>query len=162
MGTKRTLTRIGDDSGFSMRDLEARRRILSVTHQMLVTQGYMRMTIGGVATNAGVGKATIYRTWPNKPALVLEALRDRLPEVPTADLGDSRAEMLATASTLASLFGLSEVRSALPGLMPTPPAPPISSAVSRTSSSESAKISPRGASSGRSSGASFRRTQTFP
>ncbi|MBH1933797.1 TetR/AcrR family transcriptional regulator [Streptomyces sp. AV19] len=117
MGTKRTLTRIDGDSGSSMRDLEARRRILSVTHQMLVTQGYARMTIGGVAANAGVGKATIYRTWPNKPALTLDALRERLPKVPTADLGDSRAEMLATAGTLASLFGLSEVRSALPGLI---------------------------------------------
>ncbi|MEV6975320.1 TetR/AcrR family transcriptional regulator [Kitasatospora sp. NPDC093806] len=117
MGTKRTLTRVDGASGATMRDLEARRRILSVTHQMLVTQGYAKLTIGGVAANAGVGKATIYRTWPNKPALVLEALRNTFPEVPTADLGDSRAEMLAAANTLAALFNLREVRAALPGLI---------------------------------------------
>ncbi|MET8699685.1 MULTISPECIES: TetR/AcrR family transcriptional regulator [unclassified Kitasatospora] len=104
-------------SGAAMRDLEARRRILSVTHQMLVAQGYAKLTIGGVAANAGVGKATIYRTWPNKPSLVLDALRDSFPEVPTADLGDSRAEMLAAANTLARLFGLREVRAVLPGLI---------------------------------------------
>ncbi|WP_432092905.1 TetR/AcrR family transcriptional regulator [Streptomyces sp. bgisy100] len=117
MGQKRTLTRVDSASGTTMRDLEARKRILSVTHEMLISQSYIKVTIGGVATNAGVGKATIYRTWPNKPALVLDVLRDRFPEVPTADLGDSRAEMLATARTLAKLFGLREVRAALPGLI---------------------------------------------
>ncbi|WP_406109498.1 TetR/AcrR family transcriptional regulator [Streptomyces sp. NBC_01003] len=90
---------------------------MSVTLQMLAGQGYAKLTIGGVAVSAGVGKATIYRSWANKPALVLEALRERLPEVPTENLGDSRAEMLASVTMLAQLFGSHEVREALPGLI---------------------------------------------
>ncbi|MFI9779897.1 TetR/AcrR family transcriptional regulator [Streptomyces sp. NPDC051956] len=117
MGQKRTLTHFEGRSGVMRRDLDARERILSVTLQMLADQGYAKLTIGGVAVSAGVGKATIYRSWANKPALVLEALRERLPEVPTENLGDSRAEMLASVTMLAQLFGSHEVREALPGLI---------------------------------------------
>lgn len=37
--------------------------------------GYHDLTIEGVAARAGVGKATVYRWWPTKPKLVVEAIR---------------------------------------------------------------------------------------
>ncbi|MFI2613014.1 TetR/AcrR family transcriptional regulator [Kitasatospora sp. NPDC018619] len=53
------------------------------------------LTIEGIATAAGVGKATIYRRWPNKEALLVDAvgrLEDPLPE-PTG--GDARDDLIA-------------------------------------------------------------------
>jgi AcrR family transcriptional regulator len=47
--------------------------IISATQELLVERGYRELTIEGVAARAGVGKQTIYRWWPSRAALVLEA-----------------------------------------------------------------------------------------
>jgi AcrR family transcriptional regulator len=40
--------------------------------------GYDDMSMETIAAEAGVGKATIYRRWPNKEALVIDAIRRRV------------------------------------------------------------------------------------
>ncbi|MFF4406789.1 TetR/AcrR family transcriptional regulator [Streptomyces sp. NPDC001262] len=117
MGQKRILQQVTDFTGEHRRDLDARRRILAATLRLLAQHGYTKLTIGGVATEASVGKATIYRSWPNKAALVLDAVRDQLPAVPSAATDDSRAELLAVAGTLAELFGSSKLRAVLLALV---------------------------------------------
>ncbi|GHF20633.1 MULTISPECIES: TetR/AcrR family transcriptional regulator [Streptomyces] len=117
MGQKRILQQVTDFTGEHRRDLDARRRILAATLRLLAQHGYTKLTIGGVATEASVGKATIYRSWPNKAALVLDAVRDQLPGVPDEDTGDSRTELLAVAGTLADLFGSSKLRAVLLALV---------------------------------------------
>src|ERR671918_464852 len=47
--------------------------IIAATQQLLVERSYPEVTIEGIAARAGVGKQTIYRWWPSKAALVLEA-----------------------------------------------------------------------------------------
>ena len=47
--------------------------IVRATQELLVAEGYRALTIEGVAARAGVGKQTIYRWWPSRAALVLEA-----------------------------------------------------------------------------------------
>jgi AcrR family transcriptional regulator len=47
--------------------------ILAATQELLLERGYADLTIEGIATRAGVGKQTIYRWWPSRAALVLEA-----------------------------------------------------------------------------------------
>src|SRR5687767_12144081 len=55
------------------RSERSHRAIIAATQELLVERGYRELTIEGVAARAGVGKQTIYRWWPSRAALVLEA-----------------------------------------------------------------------------------------
>ena len=47
--------------------------ILTTTYELLQQNGFERLTIEGVAAKAGVGKTTIYRWWPSRGALAVDA-----------------------------------------------------------------------------------------
>ncbi|MFZ0731138.1 MAG: TetR/AcrR family transcriptional regulator [Candidatus Sulfotelmatobacter sp.] len=55
------------------RSEEARVAILRNTLEILGQNGFADFTIESVAARAGVGKATVYRWWPNKGALIADA-----------------------------------------------------------------------------------------
>src|SRR5690349_1003420 len=52
----------------------ARRAILEATLALVREGGYPAATIEEIAARSGVAKTTIYRWWPNRPALVVELL----------------------------------------------------------------------------------------
>src|SRR6266516_4512158 len=56
------------------RSERAHEAILNATLDLLLEEGFTRMSIEAVASRAGVGKATIYRRWPSKADLVVEAV----------------------------------------------------------------------------------------
>jgi len=51
----------------------ARLAILRTALNLLAKDGFADLTIEGVAASANVGKATVYRWWPNKAALIADA-----------------------------------------------------------------------------------------
>src|SRR6202049_2281234 len=55
------------------RSEEARMAILRSTFKLLGENGFSDLTIEDVAAHASVGKATVYRWWPNKAALIADA-----------------------------------------------------------------------------------------
>jgi AcrR family transcriptional regulator len=55
------------------RSTRSHEAIIAATQQLLLERSYPEVTIEGIAARAGVGKQTIYRWWPSKAALVLEA-----------------------------------------------------------------------------------------
>ncbi|MFI5803120.1 TetR/AcrR family transcriptional regulator [Streptomyces sp. NPDC051561] len=67
----------------SRRSDRSRRAIYDAALALVAELGYPRTTIEGIAARAGVGKQTIYRWWPSKAAVLLEAF---------VDLGDQAAE----------------------------------------------------------------------
>jgi AcrR family transcriptional regulator len=76
------------------RSPEADKAILSAALDALVEEGYAGMTMEGIAARARVGKATVYRRWPNKAELVVEALRAHVcQQNPVIDTGDVRADL---------------------------------------------------------------------
>src|SRR5271155_1060710 len=55
------------------RSEHARLAILRSTLKLLGESGFSDLTIEAVAAHANVGKATVYRWWPNKAALITDA-----------------------------------------------------------------------------------------
>jgi AcrR family transcriptional regulator len=55
------------------RSEQARVAILRSTLKLLADKGFSDLTIESVAEHAGVGKATVYRWWPDKAALIADA-----------------------------------------------------------------------------------------
>ncbi len=55
------------------RSQEADRAILTAAVDLLAERGLAAMSIEEVAARAGVGKTTIYRRWPSKGLLALDA-----------------------------------------------------------------------------------------
>ncbi len=56
------------------RSESSRRAILEATRRLLTHVSVQKLSIEAVARKAGVGKTTIYRWWPNKSAVVMEAI----------------------------------------------------------------------------------------
>jgi AcrR family transcriptional regulator len=72
------------------------RAVLDATRELLVENGFSRLRLEHVAARAGVGKATIYRRWGTREALVLELLMElAAPHIEIEDVGDTRTELLA-------------------------------------------------------------------
>jgi AcrR family transcriptional regulator len=76
------------------RDEEARTRILHSALEVLEELGFANTTTDAIADRAGASKSTIYRWWPNKAAVLLEALREAVAvELPFPDTGDLREDI---------------------------------------------------------------------
>jgi AcrR family transcriptional regulator len=56
------------------RSAQADRAIIDAIVDLLVNRGYREVTIEAVAAQAGVAKTTIYRRWPSKAEMVVEAI----------------------------------------------------------------------------------------
>ena len=69
----------------------------------------------GVATRAGVGKATIYRRWPSKLPLVIEAF-SRLPALVDADTGSLKGDLEEMLRSYLQLFHQTALATVLPSL----------------------------------------------
>jgi len=48
--------------------------IMTATRQLIAERGYEGMTMDAVAERAGTGKATVYRRWPSKVELTVDAV----------------------------------------------------------------------------------------
>ena len=74
-----------------MRDHDARRRVLESAGELVREMGPRAVTVDAIADVAGVGKQTIYRWWPSKSAVVMDALIELTDPAP-ADVSDTTYE----------------------------------------------------------------------
>jgi len=65
-------------------------------YELVAEIGYARLTIEGIAARAGTGKQTIYRWWPSKADVVLDALATKADlHIPIPDEGSYAADLRA-------------------------------------------------------------------
>jgi AcrR family transcriptional regulator len=67
--------------------------ILAATLELLGQVGVAGLSMDALAQRAGVGKATIYRRWDSKEALILDALRMTTTPIPVPDEGNVRDDL---------------------------------------------------------------------
>ncbi|MGW3511360.1 TetR/AcrR family transcriptional regulator [Streptomyces sp. NPDC000994] len=75
----------------SRRSEKSRRAIYAAALALVAETGYPKTTIESIAARAGVGKQTIYRWWPSKADVLMEAFLD-LGEQAAARQGDAQGE----------------------------------------------------------------------
>jgi AcrR family transcriptional regulator len=82
------------------RDPSRDEAIIDATIDVLVRDGYDRLSMEGVAAAAGVGKTTVYRRWSSKAELVIDAMATLKPAIDTIDSGtlEGDIELLIAAS----------------------------------------------------------------
>jgi AcrR family transcriptional regulator len=97
------------------RSEEAHQAILDATLALLAEVGFSALTVEGVAGRAGVGKATIYRRWPSKLPLVVEAFGG-LPSFEDADTGALETDLKAMLRSYLELFNKTPLAAVLPAL----------------------------------------------
>lgn len=86
------------------RDLKLQHVILTVAYELLLEGGFEDVTIDKIAEKAGVSKATIYKWWPNKAAVVAEGFFEAAAiRLPVPDTGSVLKDIMTHAVNL-SLF----------------------------------------------------------
>ena len=75
------------------RDEAAEQAILAAVVDLLREQGFARLTIAEVAARAGVGKPTVYRRWPSKSELVVDAIVRLAPPISARRSGDPLVDL---------------------------------------------------------------------
>ena len=99
------------------RSLAADEAIRDATLELLATEGYANLTMSGVAAQAGVSTATLYRRWTSKLDLVIAVLQARAEERPVPDTGSLRGDCRAILRDVVEASQTTNAGPILPGLV---------------------------------------------
>lgn len=100
------------------RSEESRLAILTAAFELIGEVGYAGLTIEGIAARSGAGKQTVYRWWPSKADVLLDALATKADmHVPIPDEGSYRADLWAFLGATFALGRKQQVIDALRALM---------------------------------------------
>ncbi|MFF3575236.1 TetR/AcrR family transcriptional regulator [Nocardia jiangxiensis] len=112
------------------RGTKVRTAVLAATIDELSERGYAAFTIDNVAQRTGVHKTTVYRRWPDREALIAEALADSVAtDIPIPDTGSVDDDLRALARSLVTWANSASGRAVLAVMVSTAaglPAPPNS------------------------------------
>ncbi|MFJ9819410.1 TetR/AcrR family transcriptional regulator [Streptomyces sp. NPDC101151] len=95
------------------RNAAADTAILAATRAALDELGWSGLTLGDVATRAGVAKTTVYRRWAGKNELVVDALATLFDQLSLPDLGSLRADVEGVVLQFAELLEQPATKTAL-------------------------------------------------
>ncbi len=97
------------------RTVRSQERVLTTTIELLYEAG-LSLSVDEVSRRSGVAKTTIYRHWPTRAALVLEACRKLTPEPRVPDHGSFVQDVSDLIETLAQLLNTARWSAVLPSI----------------------------------------------
>lgn len=84
------------------RDAATEKAILAASYDLLLEYGFETVTVEKIAERAKVSKATIYKWWPNKAAVVMDGfLSAAMSRLPVPDTGSVRNDIVIQVTNLA-------------------------------------------------------------
>lgn len=87
------------------RDVATEKAILAASYDLLLENGFGTITVEKIAERAKVSKATIYKWWPNKAAVVMDGfLSAAMARLPVPDTGSVIKDIVIQVSNLASFL----------------------------------------------------------
>jgi AcrR family transcriptional regulator len=87
------------------RNVETEKAILAASYDLLLEAGFGTVTVEKIAERAKVSKATIYKWWPNKAAVVMDGfLSAAMSRLPVPDTGSAVNDIIIHASNLAKFL----------------------------------------------------------
>ncbi|MFC5451256.1 TetR/AcrR family transcriptional regulator [Paenibacillus aestuarii] len=93
------------------RNMETMNAILQASYDLLFEKGFAAITMENIAERAGVSKATIYKWWPGKAAVVVDGyLSAASQRLPVPDTGSVYEDLLTHATNLTRFLASDEGR----------------------------------------------------
>ncbi len=87
------------------RSAETENAILTASYNLLLENGFGSVTVEKIAERAKVSKATIYKWWPNKAAVVMDAfLSAAAARLPVPDTGSVITDIIIQVTNLANFL----------------------------------------------------------
>lgn len=106
-----------DSSTGDQRTQRSRQTVLTATFDLLSETGIGGFSVEEVARRSGVAKTTIYRHWPTREALVLDACVRIGSEQETADTGTLSGDLHLHLTTIAELLRTANWSAVLPSIV---------------------------------------------
>ena len=91
--------------------------IMATTVELLAERGVAATTIDAISQRSGVAKTTIYRHWPSKPEVVVDAIGSVLDAPVDPDTGDLSGDLCALLAGLAEGLADDQLQRLLSSLM---------------------------------------------
>jgi AcrR family transcriptional regulator len=99
------------------RDDRATNAAIAATLDLVAENGVRGLTTDAVATRAGMSKATMYRRWPSKDALLVDAVSSLVSEIAVPDTGTLREDVRLLLRQAVRLYADSRPEKLIPELV---------------------------------------------
>jgi AcrR family transcriptional regulator len=107
----------GDATGVDGRVQRSRSRVLTTAFELLSESGVGGFTVDEVSRRSGVAKTTIYRHWPSREALVIDAASRISAEQEVPDTGSLEDDVRAILANLGHLLTTARWSSVVPSIV---------------------------------------------
>jgi AcrR family transcriptional regulator len=96
---------------------QSKETVLKTTFELLMEAGLSGVSVDEVSKRSGVAKTTIYRHWPSRTALLLDACSKLGTKFGVPDTGDLKSDLTALAFGVAGVLRSKSFSSVLPSIV---------------------------------------------